>query len=117
MQCIRGIGVESNEVLARRWLESAAKLGEPESQVDLAIMYMLGMGGLSKDSSWLRIGCVKGHGKGHPFAQYELGVAYRAGVGVEETLRKLLGGFINQQPNAIPMHSWILDLCTCLDLV
>ena len=71
-------------------------------------MYMLGMGGLSKDSKlaahWLR----EAAGKGHPFAQYELGVAYRAGVGWNEILRKLLGGFINQQPNGIPMHNWIL---------
>ena len=43
---------------------------------------------MSKDSKlaahWLR----EAAGKGHPFAQYELGVAYRAGVGVERDFKE-----------------------------
>ena len=51
--------------------------------MDLAIMHMIGMGGLPENPKAAVLWLHKAAGKGHPFAQYELGVAYRSGVGVE----------------------------------
>src|SRR5580692_4022939 len=95
-----GMGVPKDEVESVRWHTKAAANGNAASQFSLGMFYLQGAG-VPKDEAegvkWLRKSAEQGNadgefwlgamyysGTGVAKAQYNLGMAYRAGAGVEK---------------------------------
>ena len=80
---INGWGVESNHVVAVKWLQKAAEAGSAMGQCSLGACYEYGLG-VEKDSAKAVELYRKAAEQGLPRAQCNLGVCYEYGDGVEK---------------------------------
>ena len=74
---------KQNYAEALRWYRMAAEKGHLESQNDIGMFYVMGMGvkqDVAEGLRWLR----KAADKGHPTAQRNLGVMYVQGMGLPQ---------------------------------
>jgi hypothetical protein len=98
---MRAQGVQKNEVLAERYLYGAAQKGQPMAQFMWGNFRQAGeMGGPAdvKDAAnWL----LKAAQQGHAQAQYQIGVMYRTGSGVEQDTEQSLYWITKAKDNGL----------------
>ena len=83
----QGLGVPVDHVVAARWYLKAAKQGLPESQGQLAVVYLQGLGVAQNYAEALKWS-TKAAEQGHPQGQFNLGAMYAAGLGVPRDYQK-----------------------------
>jgi len=85
-----GYGVEQNHYIALELLKTAAEGGHVQAQNRLAICYGKGDLGLPKDEKLAIVWYQKAAEQNYPAAQYNLGIQYLKGNGVEKDIAKAI---------------------------
>lgn len=88
---LQGIGTQSEDGKAGAYLTQAAEMGYADAQRELGMMYLAGLDGIPRDSAkgvdWIH----KAAQQGDVRSMLELGNAYAAGDGVEQSLKSAAG--------------------------
>ncbi|MDR1582556.1 MAG: sel1 repeat family protein [Prevotellaceae bacterium] len=101
------IGRPENPELALEYFEKAAKGGDLDANIEMGISYEHEYGGLEFDETKLIEYMLYAAERGHPFAQYKLGVYYYFGT-VEEDTEKGLSYLKQAYENGSPYAAAVL---------
>ena len=94
VMCQKGEGLpEPDPVQALKWFRAAARQDDPVALHNLAGMYHFGEGGLAIDPAKAAQLNLKAAAMGFADAQYNLGISYSRGVGVEPDSREAIRWF------------------------
>ena len=85
-----GDGIARNEREAIKWLKRAAESGDIDAIAKLAVTYMYGGDSIEADRSVAIKYLIQGSDGGDPWAQYNLGLAYLEGNGVDQDTKRAI---------------------------
>lgn len=83
--------------------EKAAKAGDSGAMMRLAAMYSTGIGGITQDIKQSYQWYLKAAEKGNPEGQYQVGLSYARGFGVEKDEAKALEWLDKAEKNGYPL--------------
>ena len=106
-----GYGVEKNDSIALKLLKSAAEGGHVQAQNRLAICYGKGQLGLSKDEKQAIVWYEKAAEQNYPSAQYNLGIKYFKGCGVEKDNTKSVYWYLRAAEKGSADAQFNLGVC------
>jgi len=106
-----GYGVENDDSIALELIKSAAEGGHVQAQNRLAICYSKGQLGLSKDEKQAIVWYEKAAEQNYPAAQYNLGIKYFKGCGVEKDNTKSVYWYLRAAEKGSADAQFNLGVC------